>query len=100
MQQSVSCLCCFVLTAGIYRKIAAAEYTPLPDGFSSGLQDLVRSLLAKETKQRPSISETLNMPYVRQVSKLLKAVTTAKPGRPRNTLPFIGWQAELARQDR
>lgn len=74
------------VTAGIYRKIAAVEYTPLPDCFSSGLQDLVRSLLAKETKQRPSVSETLDMPYVRQVGRILKAVTTAQPGRQLGTL--------------
>jgi len=52
--------------AGIYRKIAAAEYNPLPDGYSSGLKSLVRSLLAKETKDRPSVAEILCIPYVRQ----------------------------------
>lgn len=54
------------MIAGIYRKIAAAEYTPLPDCFSSGIKGLVRSLLAKETKDRPSVAEVLSMPYVRQ----------------------------------
>lgn len=58
---------CIVLhLPGIYRKIAAAEYNPLPDGYSNGLKSLVCSLLAKETKDRPSVAEILCIPYVRQ----------------------------------
>jgi hypothetical protein len=51
---------------GIYRKIAAAEFAPLPASFSAGLHQLVGALLAKDPQDRPSTGEVLDMPYVRQ----------------------------------
>ena len=42
-------------------KIVKGQYAPIPSNYSDGLRELVRQLLLKDYKKRPSINDILNM---------------------------------------
>ena len=42
-------------------KIVKGQYSPIPSNYSDGLKELVRLLLLKDYKKRPSIAEILNL---------------------------------------
>mmetsp|Transcript_37572 Transcript_37572/g.86810 ORF Transcript_37572/g.86810 Transcript_37572/m.86810 type:complete len:693 (+) Transcript_37572:97-2175(+) len=46
--------------------ICTSEPRPVPDDFSEGLSDLVKSLLEKEPAKRPAVGKVLHTPYVQQ----------------------------------
>jgi len=51
---------------GLVFKIVQDEPDPIPDTYSSELQDLVTKLMNKDQSKRPSTAEILKMDYVRQ----------------------------------
>ena len=51
---------------GLVFKIVHDDPDPIPDTYSPELQELVRKLMNKDQKKRPSTAEILKMDYVRQ----------------------------------
>ena len=47
-------------------KVMRGDYGPMPPGYSSGVQDLVRSLLTVSAASRPSLSAVLALPLLRR----------------------------------
>jgi len=47
-------------------KVLRGDYGPLPPSYSSGLHDLVRSLLTVHAGSRPSVSQILATPFLRR----------------------------------
>ena len=47
-------------------KVMRGDYGPMPPGYSSGMQDLVRSLLTVSAASRPSLSAVLALPLLRR----------------------------------
>ena len=51
---------------GLVYKIVQEEPDPLPDTFSSEMQDLVTLLLNKDNTQRPRIIDIIRRPFVKK----------------------------------
>ena len=51
---------------GLVFKIVSDEHGPIPNTYSQGLQDLVNMCLKKDPAERPSTSQILKLPFVRQ----------------------------------
>lgn len=70
--------------SSLVMKILRGEHLPIPQQFSQELRDLVRLLLNKNPKQRPSAEQVLKMPFLkdsvaraREVMVMLEARTAA-----------------------
>lgn len=60
------------------RKICQDDYPPLPDRYSDNLKNLVRKLLSKDPKQRPSCGRIFKMPFIFKIlSKLAQNITSS-----------------------
>jgi NIMA (never in mitosis gene a)-related kinase len=51
---------------GLVYKIVQDKYDPIPACYSKELQNLISALLNKNAQERPSVSQILQMPIVRQ----------------------------------
>ncbi|GLI61210.1 hypothetical protein VaNZ11_003502 [Volvox africanus] len=52
--------------SSLVMKILRGEHLPIPQGFSQELKDLVRQLLCKNPKMRPSPEQILKMPFIKE----------------------------------
>jgi NIMA (never in mitosis gene a)-related kinase len=50
---------------GLVYKIVQDNYDPIPDIYSQDLKNLIKLLLNKESKERPNLSEILQLPLIR-----------------------------------
>ena len=51
---------------GLVYKIVQDKYEPIPDRYSPELQELIKKMLQKDSKDRPSIQDIIQMPLIRQ----------------------------------
>ena len=58
---------------GLVYKIVQDKYEPIPSCYSKELQTLINTLLNKNSHERPSVADILQMPIVR--SKMMEFVT-------------------------
>lgn len=65
----------------LVRKICQDEYPPLPDRYSDNLKNLVKKLLNKDPKMRPSCSRIFKMPFIFNIlSKLAQNIASSGSG--------------------
>lgn len=43
----------------------SGQYTPVPESYSPGVQQLVKSMIEKKMELRPSIKDVLNLSFIR-----------------------------------
>ena len=51
---------------GLAVKILEGKFSPVSEFYSSPLRELVRSMLAKNSKDRPTIFEFLSRPFIKK----------------------------------
>ena len=54
-------------------RIMSADYDPLPSNYSQDLSDIIKKMLALNPEQRPSVSELLELPIIREARDALPA---------------------------
>ncbi|KAG2497776.1 hypothetical protein HYH03_004048 [Edaphochlamys debaryana] len=70
--------------SSLVMKILRGEHLPIPQGFSQELKDLVRQLLCKNPKMRPSAEQIMKMPFMKDyVSRARELVASLDRGTPR-----------------
>ena len=57
-------------------RIMSADYDPLPSNESQDLSDIIKKMLALNPEQRPSVSELLELPIIRQAREGLPSAGT------------------------
>jgi NIMA (never in mitosis gene a)-related kinase len=50
---------------GLVYKIVQDNYDPIPERYSSDLKNLIKMLLQKDSKNRPSVADLIQMPLIR-----------------------------------
>jgi NIMA (never in mitosis gene a)-related kinase len=50
---------------GLVYKIVQDNYDPIPERYSSDLKNLIKMLLQKDSKKRPSVADLIQMPLIR-----------------------------------
>mmetsp|Transcript_50255 Transcript_50255/g.129370 ORF Transcript_50255/g.129370 Transcript_50255/m.129370 type:complete len:470 (-) Transcript_50255:258-1667(-) len=83
-------------------KIVRGTYPPIPSRYSSDLSDLIKAMLEQEPDDRPSVSEILNMPFLkRRAAALHQERGAAKYATPRGKQAGKGAQIfdELEQQE-
>jgi NIMA (never in mitosis gene a)-related kinase len=50
---------------GLVYKIVQDNYDPIPDRYSADLKNLIKLLLQKDSKNRPSVVDLIQMPLIR-----------------------------------
>jgi serine/threonine protein kinase len=69
--------------AALFR-IVQGDHMTLPKGISPGIEDLLRQCFQKDPKRRPTTSELLRHPWLRQSKRNLKKSWTNSVGRMKN----------------
>ena len=72
---------------GLVYKIVQDKYDPIPSQYSPELQSLINSLLNKNSAERPSVAQILQMPIVR--AKMIDFVKDGGVTMPQNKTNFI-----------
>lgn len=53
---------------GLYRRVTTGDYSPIPNRYSSELQQVIKNMLKLEPRQRPTAGEILRMQSVTEKS--------------------------------
>ncbi|KAG2439901.1 hypothetical protein HYH02_010531 [Chlamydomonas schloesseri] len=67
--------------SSLVMKILRGEHLPIPQGFSQELKDLVRQLLCKNPKMRPSAEQIMKMPFMKDYVARARETVSLLEGR-------------------
>ncbi|KAG2443892.1 hypothetical protein HXX76_002232 [Chlamydomonas incerta] len=67
--------------SSLVMKILRGEHLPIPQGFSQELKDLVRQLLCKNPKMRPSAEQIMKMPFMKEYVARARETVSQLEGR-------------------
>jgi NIMA (never in mitosis gene a)-related kinase 1/4/5 len=52
---------------GLYKKVLKGEYKPIPLQYSTGLRQVIDSMLMNKYQDRASVSDILSIPFIQKI---------------------------------